>query len=93
METQIIAFLVIVGGAVFGIIVPALLAMHEKGEAFKISYLYGLWIPLAAGAFAALPAGEIELTFRSLFLLFFAGVGMQGIVNKGNTIRIKKADS
>lgn len=90
IDPQIIAFLVIAAGGILGVIVPALFAMHDKGEKFELSYLYGLCIPLAAGAFAALPEGEIELTFRSLFLLFFAGVGIQGLVNKGNTERIKR---
>lgn len=93
MDTQIIAFIIIVAGALFGVVIPALLAMHEKGEAFKISYVYGLCIPIAVGAFAALPEDEISLSFRSLFLLFLAGVGLQGIVNKGNTLRIKHSES
>lgn len=89
MDTQIIAFGIIIAGALFGIVIPALLAMQEKGEAFKMSYLYGLCIPIAVGAFAVLPEDEISLTFRSLFLLFLAGVGLQGITNKGNSIRLK----
>jgi hypothetical protein len=89
MDTQIIAFGIIVAGALCGVVIPALVVMHERGEAFKVSYLYGLCIPIAAAAFAALPEDEISITFRSLFLLFLAGVGLQGIVNKGNSIRIK----
>ena len=60
-----------------------------KGEKFKISFLYGMCIPLVVGAFAAMPEEPVTLTFRSLFLLFLAGVGLQGIVNKGNSMRIK----
>jgi hypothetical protein len=89
MDTQIIAFGMILVGAICGLVIPALIAMHERGEEFKLSYLYGLGLSVAVAAFAALPTGEISLTFRSLFMLFLAGVGLQGIVNKGNTIRIK----
>ena len=89
MDPDIIIFATIAVGALFGVVVPALIAMHEKEEKFKLSYLYGMCIPLVVGAFAAMPEDEVTLTFRSLFLLFLAGVGLQGIVNKGNTIRIK----
>ena len=89
MDPDIIVFATIATGALFAVVVPALLAMHEKGEKFKISYLYGMCIPLVVGAFAAMPEDPVTLTFRSLFMLFLAGVGLQGIVNKGNTIRIK----
>lgn len=89
MDPDIIVFASIATGALFGVVAPALLAMHERGEKFKISYLYGMCIPLVVGAFAAMPEDPVALTFRSLFLLFLAGVGLQGIVNKGNTMRIK----
>lgn len=89
MDTQIIAYGIILVGILCGVVIPALIAIHEKGEAFKMSYLYGVSISAAVGAFAVLPEDEITLTFRSLFMLFLAGVGLQGIVNKGNTIRIK----
>ena len=89
MDPDILIFAAIAAGALFGVVVPALIAMYEKGEEFKLSYLYGLLIPLAIGAFAAMPEEPVALTFRSIFLLFFAGVGMQGIVNKGNTLRLK----
>ena len=89
MDPDIITFAIIVSGAIFAIVVPALIAMHEKGEEFKLSYLYGLLIPLAIGAFAAMPEEPVALTFRSVFLLFLAGVGLQGIVNKGNAMRLK----
>ena len=89
MDPDIIVFATIAVGALFGVVVPALLAMHEKGEKFKISYLYGMCIPLVVGAFAAMPEEPVVLTFKSLFLLFLAGVGLQGIVNKGNSMRIK----
>jgi hypothetical protein len=89
MDQDIIVFGAIALGALFAVVVPALLAMHEKGEAFKISYLYGMCIPLIVGAFAAMPDEPVELTFRSILLLFLAGTGLQGIVNKGNTIRLK----
>jgi O-antigen/teichoic acid export membrane protein len=89
MDTQIIAFGMILVGAICGLVIPALIAMHERGEEFKLSYLYGLGLSVPVAAFAALPTDEISLTFRSLFMLFLAGVGLQGIVNKGNTMRIK----
>jgi hypothetical protein len=89
MDIQIIAFAMILVGAVCGLIIPALIKMHESGVTFKLSYLYGLGLSTVVAAFAALPSDEITITFKSLFMLFLAGVGLQGIVNKGNTIRIK----
>lgn len=90
MDTQIIAFGVIVLGALCGLVIPALIAMQEKGEKFKVSYLWGLGLSVGVAAFAALPEGEVAITFKSLFLLFLAGVGLQGISNKGNSVRLKK---
>jgi hypothetical protein len=89
MDPDIIVFVTIAAGALFAVVVPALLAMHEKGEEFKLSYLYGMCIPLVVGAFAAMPEDPVALTFRSLFLLFLSGVGLQGITNKGNSMRLK----
>lgn len=89
MDTQIIAFGAIVAGALCGLIIPALLAMHEKGESFKASYLWGLGLSVAVAAFAALPDDDFVITFKSFFMLFLAGVGLQGINNIGNSIRIK----
>ena len=90
IDTQIIGFLVVVVGAMCGLVIPALLKMKEKGEKFKMSYLYGLCISVVVAAFALVPS-EVDIGFKPLALLFLAGVGMQGIINKGNSERMKRA--
>jgi O-antigen/teichoic acid export membrane protein len=62
MDTQIIAFSMIIVGAICGLVIPALIAMHEKGEEFKVSYLYGLSLSVVVAAFAALPTDEISFS-------------------------------
>ena len=91
MDPQIIAFGLIAAGAVFMLIIPALLKMVEEGEKFKASYLWGLGVSVVIAAFAALPEDIETITFKSGFLLFLAGAGLQGIFNKTNSERIKRA--
>ena len=88
IDTQIIGFIAIVAGAMCGLVIPALLKMREAGVTFKMSYLYGLCITVVIAAFALIPS-EVEVGFKPLAMLFLAGVGMQGIINKGNSVRLK----
>ena len=62
--------------------------LKEENIEFESSYLWGLVLSTIVATFAAVPS-EVDVTFRGLFLLFLAGVGLQGIVNKGNTMRLK----
>ena len=91
MDTQIVAFIVIMIGALCGVIIPYLLKIQEEGRKFNMSYIYGMVISLVVAAFAILP-DTIELAFKPLFALFLAGAALQVVANKVNTIRIKKAD-
>jgi hypothetical protein len=88
IDTQVIGFLAVVAGALCGLVIPALLKMQEEGQTFKMSYLYGLCISVVVAAFALIP-DEVEVGFKPLAMLFLAGIGMQGIINKGNSVRIK----
>jgi O-antigen/teichoic acid export membrane protein len=90
IDTQVIGFLAVVAGAFCGLVIPAVLKMKEEGQTFEMSYLYGLCISVVVAAFALVPS-EVTVTFSSLMVLFLAGVGMQGIINKGNTTRLKMA--
>lgn len=91
MDTQIIAFLAIMVGALCGVIIPYLLKAREEGIDFNMSYIYAMVISLVVAAFAILP-DTVELAFKPLFALFLAGAALQTVVNKVNTMRIKKAD-
>lgn len=90
MDTSILAFSLICMGAVFMLVIPALIKMKEEGQDFKVSYLWGLGVSVVVGAFFVLPVDPIVITFRSGMLLVLAGAGLQGIINKGNTERIKR---
>ena len=92
MDPTIYAFVAIVVGAICGVIVPFLLnRMNDpKAGTFNYSYLYGLILTIIVSAFAILPAPEmIDMSFRGIFALFLAGLGLEGIMNKANSIRIK----
>ena len=88
MDTQIIAFSAILFGAMCGFIIPTLLKMWEEEIEFAPSYLWGLFLSTIVAVIASMPI-EVDLSFNGLALLFLAGVGLQGIVNKGNTMRLK----
>ena len=91
MNQEIIAFGLIVAGALVMLVIPALLKMIEEGVKFKASYLWGLGVSVVIAAFAALPEEAITITFKSGFLLVLSGAGLQGIFNKTNSERIKRA--
>ena len=91
MDTQIIAFLMIMGGALCGVVIPYIVKMYEEGTKFNMSYIYGMVLGLIVAAFAILP-DTVEIAFKPLFALFLAGAALQVAVNKVNTIRIKKAE-
>ena len=91
MDTQIIAFVAIMIGALCGVVIPYLLKARKEGIAFDMSYIYAMVIGLVIAAFAILP-DTVELAFKPLFALFLAGAGLQVVANKVNTMRIKMAD-
>ena len=91
MDTQIVAFAIIMAGALCGVIIPYLLKMHEEGIEFNMSYMYGMVISLIVAAFAIVP-DAVPLEFKPLFTLFLAGAALQTVINKANTMRIKKAE-
>jgi O-antigen/teichoic acid export membrane protein len=91
MDTQIIAFIAIMVGALCGVIIPYLLKAHKEDIAFDRSYIYAMVISLLLAAFSISP-DTIEIAFKPLFALFLAGAGLQVVANKVNTMRIKKAD-
>jgi len=89
MDSQIIAFVVIMAGAICGVVIPYLFKVIEDGREFNISYLYGLIISLVIAAFVVIP-DTIEMAFKPLFALFLAGLGLETIAAGINTKRIKK---
>ena len=91
MDPQIVAFLVIVVGAMVGIVVPYLLKVYEEGVVFEVSYIYTMILCLVMAAFFVIPDNP-DLSFKGLFTLFLAGAGLEWMVNKVNTIRIKKKE-
>ena len=91
MDTQIVAFAVIMVGALCGVIIPYLLKAREEGIEFNMSYIYGMVLSLVVAAFTILP-NTIEIAFKPMFALFLAGAALQTAINKVNTIRIKSAD-
>ena len=92
MDTQIIAFIAIMVGALCGVIIPYLLKARKEDIKFDMSYLYAMILSLALAAFAILP-NTVEIAFKPLFALFLAGTGLQVAANGLNTLRIKKADN
>jgi O-antigen/teichoic acid export membrane protein len=88
IDSQIIAFVVIMAGAVCGVIVPYLFKVMEDGRKFDKSYLWGLVLSLVVAAFAVLP-DTIEIAFKPLFGLFLAGLGLETIATSINAKRIK----
>ena len=91
MDPQIIAFVAIVVGAMAGVTVPYLLKVYEEGVAFELSYLYTMILSLVMAAFFVIPDNP-DLSFKGLLTLFLAGAGLEWMVNKVNTIRIKKKE-
>jgi hypothetical protein len=89
IDSQIIAFVVIMAGAICGVVVPYLFKMKEEGVAFDSSYIYGMILGLVVAAFVVLP-DSVEIAFKPLFTLFLAGAALEVATNKVNSIRIKK---
>jgi hypothetical protein len=89
IDSQIIAFVVIMAGAACGVVIPYLLKREEEGVPFNASYIYGMILSLAVAAFAVLPA-SVEIAFKPLFTLFLAGAALEVAVNKVNSARIKR---
>jgi hypothetical protein len=90
IDSQIIAFVVIMAGATCGVVVPYLFKVKEEGIAFNKSYIYGMLLSLVVAAFVVLP-DSVEMSFKPLFTLFLAGAALEVAANKINSARIKKA--
>ena len=93
MDTTIVAFGMIMAGAIAAIVIPFIIKAKETGDSFDLSYIYGMIISLVVAAFAILPTEPVPMEFKPLFALFLAGAGLQVVANKVNTLRIKKADN
>jgi len=90
IEPTVYAFMAIFAGAICGVFIPYLLKKMENpdGPGFKISYLYAMMITLIISSFAIIPE-TVDMSFRGIMTLFLAGLGLEGVLNKANTIRIK----
>ena len=90
MDAQILAFVAIFAGAFCGVIIPYLLnKMNDpEGPKFDITYLYGMILTLVASVFLIIPE-VVDVSFQGIMTLFLAGLGLEGTVNKANSIRIK----
>jgi hypothetical protein len=93
MDPTLVAFGMIMAGAIAAIVIPFVIKAKETGDSFNLSYIYGLLLSLIIAAFAILPTEPVPMEFKPLFALFLAGAGLQTVANKVNTIRIKKADN
>lgn len=82
MDPEMIAVIVFGIGAGLAMLVPYLIKVRQEALAFDMQYFYGLILSVVVAAFVALPA-EVDVSFRGLIMLFLAGMGMQGAVNKG----------
>lgn len=91
MDPQIIAFIAIVVGAMAGVAVPYLLKVYEEGVVFDISYFYTMVLSFVMAAFLVIP-DKPDLSFKGLLTLFLAGAGLEWMVNKVNTVRIKRKE-
>jgi len=90
MDSSIIAFLAIFVGALCAVVVPHILKKMDnpEGPKFNISYVYGMILTVVAASFMLIPE-TVDTSFRGIMTMFLAGLGIEGVVNKANTIRIK----
>lgn len=90
MDPTILAFIAIFAGAFCGVIIPYLLGKmnNPEGPKFDITYMYGMILTLVAAAFLLIPEA-VDTSFQGIMTLFLAGLGLEGTVNKANSIRIK----
>jgi len=90
MDPTILAFIAIFGGSLCAVVVPYILkkANDPEGPKFDISYIYGMILTLVAAAVLLIPE-TVDTSFQGIMTLFLAGLGLEGTVNKANSIRIK----
>jgi hypothetical protein len=89
MDVQVIATLVFATGAALTVLVPYLLKLKEKTIPFDANYFYGLILSVLVASLVAMPA-EVDTSFRGLAMIFMAGMGIQGAVNKGVSEVLKR---
>lgn len=82
MDVQLMATLAFAFGASLTVLVPYALKAKAEGITFDMQYFYGLILSVLAAALVAMPA-EVDVSFKGLGMIFMAGMGMQGAVNKG----------
>ena len=89
MDVGIMAVMAFALGAAMSVLVPYILKARESDVAFDVHYFYGLVLSVVVAALVALPV-EVDTSFRGLALLFMAGMGMQGAMNKGVSAVVKR---
>lgn len=89
MDVGLMAVMAFALGAALAVLVPYMLKARETGVEFDLKYFYGLILSVIVASLVALPA-EVDTSFRGLAMIFMAGMGMQGAVNKGISMRIKR---
>ena len=89
MDVGLMAVMAFALGAAMSVLVPYLLKARETGVSFDVHYFYGLVLSVVVASLVALPV-EVDTSFRGLALLFMAGIGMQGVTNKGVSILNKR---
>jgi len=90
MDPTILAFVAIFAGALCAVVVPFILkkANDPEGPKFDISYIYGMILTLVAASFLIIPE-TVDTSFQGIMTLFLAGLGLEGTVNKANSLRIR----
>jgi len=90
MDPTLLAFVAIFAGAFCAVVIPFILkkANDPEGPSFDISYIYGMILTLVAASFLLIPE-TVDTSFQGIMTLFLAGLGLEGTVNKANSIRIK----
>jgi hypothetical protein len=89
MDPQLLATLAFGVGAALAVLVPYVLKVREDGVSFNMQYFYGLILSVLAASLVAMPA-EVDVSFKGLAMIFMAGMGTQGAVNKGVSILQKR---
>jgi hypothetical protein len=54
-----------------------------------MQYFYGLILSVLAASLVAMPA-EVDVSFKGLAMIFMAGMGVQGVANKGVSMLQKR---
>jgi len=90
MDPTILAFVSVFAGALCAVVIPYILKKSDnpEGSKFDISYIYSMILTLVAASFLLIPE-VVNTSFQGIMTLFLAGLGLEGTVNKANSIRIR----